>query len=87
MNRAPAVEVEPTPCQGDDPDLWFADHPGDIALAKSFCEPCPLRTECLHGALDRGEPEGVWGGELVRRGRITPAPRRLVGLDPIPARS
>ena len=31
---------------------------------------CPLRRPCLAGAVERGEPCGVWGGEIFERGRI-----------------
>lgn len=50
--------------------LFFSDHVVDIARAKAMCALCPLRFECLAGALDREEPWGVWGGELLSGGRI-----------------
>ena len=31
---------------------------------------CPVRIECLAGALNRGEPWGVWGGELFVHGTV-----------------
>jgi WhiB family redox-sensing transcriptional regulator len=58
------------PCQAHDPDLWFAEAPGDVDRAKALCEGCPVRLACLAGALDRREPTGVWGGELLDRGRV-----------------
>lgn len=58
------------PCQANDPDMWFAENPRDLELAKSLCEPCPLRAQCLAAALDRGEPWGVWGGEILERGVV-----------------
>ncbi|MGC5615330.1 WhiB family transcriptional regulator [Georgenia sp. Z1491] len=69
------------PClTSDDPDLWFAERTADVELAKSRCAPCPLREACLAGAVERGEPWGVWGGEVfvdgvvvaVKRGRGRP---------------
>ncbi|MSW98601.1 MAG: transcriptional regulator, partial [Actinobacteria bacterium] len=33
---------------------------------------------CLEGALSRGEPAGVWGGELFDNGEVIAA-RRTVG--------
>jgi WhiB family transcriptional regulator, redox-sensing transcriptional regulator len=30
-----------------------------------------VRPACLAGALERGEPWGVWGGELFQHGVIT----------------
>ncbi|MDQ6874256.1 MAG: WhiB family transcriptional regulator [Actinomycetota bacterium] len=58
------------PCRREDPELWFAELPADLELAKSFCLGCPLRVACLAGALERREPWGVWGGELFERGAV-----------------
>lgn len=59
-----------TPCQQQDPELWFAEHPVQIERAKELCRSCPVVTECLAAAMDRREPYGVWGGELLVRGTI-----------------
>jgi len=61
-------------CAGD-PDLFFAESPDDVELAKSLCSDCPLRARCLAGAVERREPWGVWGGELFIRGEIVPRKR------------
>jgi WhiB family redox-sensing transcriptional regulator len=58
------------PCRVNDPDLWFAQSPAELELAKSFCTDCPARTACLAGALARHEPWGVWGGQIIEHGRI-----------------
>jgi WhiB family redox-sensing transcriptional regulator len=58
------------PCQSHDPDLWFADQPVHLERAKMLCFDCPVRVACLLGALDRGEPTGVWGGQIFDQGRI-----------------
>ena len=50
--------------------LFFSDVPLDLARAKAICGKCGLRESCLQGALERAEPWGVWGGELVENGRI-----------------
>ena len=50
--------------------LFFSDELVDIARAKAICARCPLRGPCLRGALERVEPWGVWGGELLENGRI-----------------
>jgi WhiB family redox-sensing transcriptional regulator len=34
-----------------------------------------VRLACLAGALERGEPWGVWGGELLQNGVITAGKR------------
>ena len=62
------------PCT-DDPDLFFAESPVDVELAKSLCGGCPARAACLAGAIERREPWGVWGGELFLRGEIVPRKR------------
>lgn len=58
------------PCHVGDPDLWFAESPVDLERAKALCADCPIRRECLAAALDRCEPWGVWGGEILERGMI-----------------
>ncbi|MGL5808524.1 MAG: WhiB family transcriptional regulator [Nocardioides sp.] len=66
---------EVLPCRVLDPELWFAESPGDVEYAKQLCLGCPLQTLCLEGALQRGEPWGVWGGELFLRGTVIPRKR------------
>jgi hypothetical protein len=50
--------------------LFFSDELLDIARAKAICARCTLRAECLDGALERAEPWGVWGGELIENGQL-----------------
>ena len=50
--------------------LFFSDDIVDIARAMAICARCSLRGPGLTGALERLEPWGVWGGELVENGRI-----------------
>jgi WhiB family redox-sensing transcriptional regulator len=72
----PRVEaVAELPCRKFDPDLWFSDSPTELELAKSLCGDCPLRVECLAGAVERAEPWGVWGGEIFERGAVVPRKR------------
>ncbi|SNT14918.1 WhiB family transcriptional regulator, redox-sensing transcriptional regulator [Micrococcales bacterium KH10] len=59
-----------TPCRSNNADLWFAEQATDIAKAKALCGDCPLKKQCLEGALGRQEPWGVWGGEVLVDGRI-----------------
>jgi WhiB family redox-sensing transcriptional regulator len=59
------------PCSTD-PELFFADTAEDVRRAKALCGICPVRSACLAGALQRGEPYGVWGGALFLRGVIAP---------------
>ncbi len=58
------------PCRAHDAELWFAESPADVELAKTLCGDCPVRTACLAGALERREPWGVWGGQLLVQGAI-----------------
>jgi WhiB family transcriptional regulator, redox-sensing transcriptional regulator len=58
------------PCRVQDPDLWFAESPALLEQAKTHCAQCPIRSACLAGALDRGEPWGVWGGEIFDHGVV-----------------
>ena len=58
------------PCREYDAELWFAESPDDVELAKTLCGSCPVRNACLASALGREEPWGVWGGELIVHGAI-----------------
>jgi WhiB family transcriptional regulator, redox-sensing transcriptional regulator len=62
------------PCT-QDPELFFAESPDDVEQAKAMCRGCRARMACLTGALERREPWGVWGGELLMRGAIVPRKR------------
>ncbi len=62
------------PCTKD-PELFFAESPEDVETAKAMCRGCEARLACLTGALERREPWGVWGGELLMRGAIVPRKR------------
>lgn len=61
----------PPPCRSEDPELFFSDVPRDITEAKAICRRCPIRSDCLAGALERREPTGVWGGQQFNRGLIS----------------
>lgn len=74
--------------------LFFSDDVVDIARAKAICSKCDLRASCLDAALERAEPWGVWGGELLDTGRIVvhkrprgrppKHPRPVVVIDEVP---
>ena len=70
-----SVADEQLPCRRENPELFFAESPADVEAAKALCLGCPVRTECLAGALDRREPWGVWGGELFLQGVVIPRKR------------
>ena len=63
------------PCRANDAELWFAESPGDVELAKALCRDCPVQRLCLDGALARREPWGVWGGQLLLEGVVIPRKR------------
>ena len=74
--------------------LFFSDDAHMIARAKAICSRCRLTESCLEGALERAEPWGVWGGELVENGRVVvnkrprgrppKHPRPLLVVDEVP---
>lgn len=69
------VDESELPCRVNDPELYFAESPSDVELAKALCRGCPVRAECLASALERREPWGVWGGELFLAGVVIPRKR------------
>lgn len=78
------------PCHRADPDLWFAENPVELERAKALCADCPIRRECLAAALERQEPWGVWGGEILERGEVIARKRprgrpRKHAKDPVAA--
>lgn len=62
------------PCQ-DHPELFFAEHPQVLAKAQALCAECPVAELCLAGALERREPYGVWGGQILVNGEVVPFKR------------
>ena len=72
--RSVAVEEMRLPCHRD-PDLFFAELPSDVETAKALCVGCPVQAACLAAALERREPWGVWGGQLLVQGVVVPRKR------------
>ena len=69
-SEAAALTGGSIPCHENDAEMWFAETPDGVEFAKALCRTCPAIAQCLAGALDRGEPWGVWGGELFVQGVI-----------------
>jgi WhiB family transcriptional regulator, redox-sensing transcriptional regulator len=74
LDAAPGAGLD-LPCRSGDADLWFAEAPVELERAKALCAQCPIQAECLAGAQRRGEPWGVWGGEIFERGVVIPRKR------------
>lgn len=82
------------PCAGRT-DLYFpsstlhwTERNAAVEAAKALCRTCRHAVECLALALQRDEPDGVWGGELLRDGRVIPAyprPGRPAKVRPVTA--
>ena len=70
-------------CLGMDPDLFFPERGASTREAKSICNSCPVKVDCLEFALRNGEKFGIWGGmsererRRIRRMRAQAARRRL----------
>ena len=75
VGSAAALAVGSDPPCAADPELFFAESPREVEQAKAMCRGCQARIACLAGALERREPCGVWGGELLMRGAIVPRKR------------
>lgn len=70
FSRLPVAPAHASlPCV-DEPDLFFADAPADLEVAKQQCGQCPIQSACLQGAIERAEPWGVWGGQIVLDGAV-----------------
>ena len=78
--------AEELPCFTHDPELFFSADPAEVESAKEVCQTCPLKVECLEGALRRREPHGVWGGELFVNGVVVARkrPRGRPRTDSLP---
>lgn len=70
LQEGAAEGGEQIPCREYDAELWFAERPDDVEFAKTLCGLCPVRLQCLASALDRQEPWGVWGGQLLVSGAV-----------------
>jgi WhiB family redox-sensing transcriptional regulator len=70
MRSVPSSDLLNFPCNEEDPELWFAERPEALARAQMLCASCPIQAACLDDALRREEPWGVWGGQILMRGRV-----------------
>jgi WhiB family redox-sensing transcriptional regulator len=70
-------------CLQHDPEIFFASRARAERRAKSICDKCPVKVECLAFALESRVEFGIWGGmngnerrALVRRAAGAPDWRR-----------
>lgn len=64
------------------PEVFFQDHERDramLAYAKSICQSCPVRQECLDYALSEEIWHGIWGGLTERERHAFRRRRRAAG--------
>lgn len=64
-------------CYGIDTDLFFPERGVSSSNAKSVCEGCTVKQECLEYALANGEKFGIWGGLSERERRVLRSERRM----------
>lgn len=57
-------------CAAHDPEIFWPSTEADAEQARAVCRGCPLAEVCLAVAQRRLE-WGVWGGELLAKGRPT----------------
>jgi WhiB family redox-sensing transcriptional regulator len=65
-----AFDLTLAACAGVGLEVMFPEDIAAISVAKAVCADCPVREECLAGAVARREAAGVWGGELFEEGRV-----------------
>ena len=56
-------------CAQTDPEAFFPEKGGSTREAKSICQGCEVRSECLEYALAHDERFGIWGGLSERERR------------------
>lgn len=56
-------------CSEVDPEIFFPERGGSSKAARSVCNGCSVRTQCLEYALNNKEQFGIWGGTSERERR------------------
>ena len=81
--RAPMGDwVNQAACAGLDPDLFHPTRGEPTDAAKTICEACPVRAECLDYALRTNQQFGIWGGLTEQaRGRLRLTDPELITLE------
>ena len=68
------LSLTPSPFDGTqlclevDSDIFFPEYytDADVQTAKSVCNQCWMKDDCLKYALDNNEREGIWGATTPR---------------------
>jgi WhiB family redox-sensing transcriptional regulator len=68
-------------CAQVDPELFYPEKGGSTAEAKSVCQRCEVREDCLQDALDHDDRFGIWGGLSERERRKLRPGSSPIGLN------
>lgn len=93
-DSAPLAWMSEGACLAEDPELFFPVGEGgantvQVEQARSICERCQVRSECLRFALANRVKNGIWGGHTEQervamiRNRRQPRSRRRPPRGPI----
>lgn len=94
LDEFPQFTKEASCANAPEPDMWFPERvPGmrdwsytpSAKLARSICDSCPARLECLDYALTFSNLDGIWGGldpderaRIQQARNLAPKPMRYV---------
>ncbi len=56
-------------CAHRDPSMFFPSDGVGVEIARTACEGCPVKTQCLEYAIAERIDHGVWGGCSERERR------------------
>lgn len=61
MQRAACLDI--------DPEIFYPEKGNHLAAtqARKVCRGCPVQSDCLTHALERGERFGIWGGKTAKQ--------------------
>jgi len=65
----PATWTADAACRDADPAIFFVDHGGSAAEARTICAGCPVADDCLDYALAANERHGIWAGTTEKQRR------------------
>ncbi len=80
-------ETSALPCQREESELFFAELPADLELAKTLCADLPGPGRVPRRGARAAGALGVWGGELFANGVVIARkrPRGRPRKDPVAA--